>query len=138
MSPSLIAPLVLSIVLVIATTTDLRRREVPLWLTLGANASGIVLQAIDGPERLGLSLVGFLAGLIPTIPFVFLGGLGGADALLLATIGVWEGWRFVLIALWWTALAGAVLALVAHRRRQHSFAYVPAIVIGTVLAYLLS
>jgi len=138
MSPRGIAPIVIGLVLVIATTTDLRRREVPLWLTLGAIGSGIALSATRGPDHLDLSLVGFLTGFIPTIPFVFLGSFGAADALLLASIGVWEGWRFVLATLWWTALAGAVLALLARRRGQQSFAYVPAIVVGTVLAYLVS
>jgi len=137
-SPPGIAPIALGLVLVIATTTDVRRREVPLWLTLGAIGSGIALSAIRGPDQLGLSLVGFLVGIIPAIPFVLVGGLGAADALLLAGVGVWEGWRFVLAALWWTALAGAALALIARRREQHSFAYVPATAFGTVVAYLLS
>lgn len=138
MSSHLIAPVTLGLVLVIATTTDLQRREVPLWLTLGAIAGGIALSAVHGPDRLGMSLLGLVAGMIPTLPFIFLGGLGAADALLLAGIGVWEGWRFVLAVLWWTALVGAALALIARQRGQHTFAYVPAIAIGTVLAYILS
>ena len=40
------------------------------------------------------------------LPFVWRGWLGGADALLLAAVGAWQGWRVALWTAWWTALAG--------------------------------
>jgi Flp pilus assembly protein protease CpaA len=116
--------------------TDLRRREVPLWLTFGAIAGGIAVGSVDGQRGIVAILAGFLAGLVPLLPFVLLGGLGAADALLLASIVVWEGWRFVLDATWWTAVAGGVLALVTRGRGQISLPYAPAIAAGTVLAFL--
>ena len=84
---------------------------VPVWLTGGGIAAGVLLAAWEGPPALTASLRrGAVGGLI-FLPFVWRGWLGGADALLLAVVGAWQGWRVVLWTAWWTALAGAVLAL---------------------------
>lgn len=128
-------PLVVG-VLCIATWTDLRQREVPAWLSLGAIAGGLIAAAALGREALGAALLGLVVGVLPLAPFVALGAFGGADALLLAAVGTWEGWSFVLRALWWMALAGAVIALIARQRGLRTFPYVPAIVLGTVVALI--
>ena len=127
---------VVGMVLLAATITDLRRRQVPLWLSLGFIASGVALGTLRGPTGLLASLLGLVAGTLPVVPFVVLGGFGGADLLLLGAIGAWEGWHFVVIAECWTALAGSVLAFVAWRRHQSSLPYVPAILVGTAFAFL--
>lgn len=126
--------MVLGVILLVATITDLRSREVPLWLTSVGLVSGLLVAALHGASTLNASLLGLAVGVLPTLPFLLLGGLGGADILLLAMIGAWEGWRFVLLAEWWTAVAGAGLAFIAWRRGQERFAYVPALLIGTVIA----
>ena len=90
---------------------DLRTRLVPVWLTGGGIAAGVLLAAWAGPPALLGSLAGAAVGGLVFLPFVWRGWLGGADALLLAAVGAWQGWRVALWAAWWTALAGAVLAL---------------------------
>lgn len=125
--------LLLGVILLAATITDLRSREVPLWLTGAALASGVLVAALDSAATLDASLLGLAVGVLPTLPFLLLGGLGGADVLLLATVGIWEGWRFVLLAEWWTALAGASLAFIVWRRGRKGFAYVPAIFMGFLI-----
>lgn len=131
---NLFAVLVLIPLLAIATYTDLTGRRVPLWLTLGGIAAGLIVAATRGGPALQESALGLGVGVLALLPFVILKGFGGGDALLLGAIGVWQGWFFVLWALWWTALAGGVLALVAWWRKQRSFPYVPAIAIGTLIA----
>jgi prepilin signal peptidase PulO-like enzyme (type II secretory pathway) len=130
----LIAALVVVAILAVATFTDLKGRRVPIWLTCGGMAAGLIVAATQGGPALLDSALGMAVGALVLLPFVFLGGFGGGDALLLGAIGAWYGWLFVLWALWWTALAGGVLALVAWWRKQRSFPYVPAIAIGTLLA----
>jgi prepilin peptidase CpaA len=98
-------------VLVAATIFDLRSRRVPAWLTGGGIAAGVLLAAWEGPPALMASLGGALVGGLIFLPFVWRGWLGGADALLLAVVGAWQGWWVALWTAWWTALAGAVLAL---------------------------
>jgi prepilin peptidase CpaA len=98
-------------VLVAATVCDLRTGRVPAWLSGGGIAAGVLAAAWAGPPALGASLLGAAAGGLVFLPFVWRGWLGGADALLLAAVGAWQGWRLALWAAWWTALAGAALAL---------------------------
>src|SRR5258707_15119620 len=100
---------VVGLVLLVATITDVRQRQVPLWLSLGFIASGVALGTLRGPSGLLASLLGLAVGTLPVLPFVVLGGFGGADLLLLGAIGAWEGWHFVLLAECCTPLGGAAL-----------------------------
>lgn len=123
-------------VLFFACWTDLRKREVPAWLSLGTIAGGLIAAAVLGKGTLSAALLGLVVGALPLAPFIALGGFGGADLLLLAAVGVWEGWSFALRTLFWMALVGAGSALVARRRGLKSFPYVPAIAAGALLACL--
>jgi Flp pilus assembly protein protease CpaA len=148
-------------VLAAATVCDVRSRRVPAWLTGGGVVAGVLLAAWAGPPALLGSLLGAVVGGVVFLPFVWRGWLGGADALLLAAVGAWQGWRVALLTAWWTALAGAALALAvwgwrrwrarrvprppdapsprragAGAARSEPFPYVPAILAGAVLALL--
>ena len=138
MAPVPFATPVTMLLLAIASITDLRRRQVPTWVTLGGSGAGLLVAAASGWEALQLSLVGLAVGGLLLLPFVLAGGLGEGDALLLATIGTWQGWQFVLRTAWWAALIGAGLALIARSRGQRVFPYVPAMAVGAVLALLIA
>ena len=138
-----VAFVVVALALAIATVTDLRERRVPLWLT-GTGISAALLWAgvtggIDGLRESGL---GLLAGLLILSPFVLIGlargheAVGLGDVLLLGVIGAWHGWVFVLWCTWWMSLAGGVLGLVALLRKQRTFPYVPALLLGFIAATL--
>ena len=136
MYPDGIRTMALLLLVGTAAVTDLRSREVPTWLTVGGGLIGLTIGAISGWEAFAVSLIGALVGAFLLVPFVRLGGMGAGDALVLAAIGSLGGWPFVLLAAWWGALVGASLALVAWRRGQRSFAYVPALAAGALLAML--
>jgi prepilin peptidase CpaA len=113
-----------------ATVCDVRSRRIPVSLSGGGIAAGVLVAAWAGPEPLAASLLGLTAGGLVFLPFAWRGWLGGADALLLAAVGAWQGWRVALWAAWWTALAGALLALGvwawrAHRSRREAPVPVP-------------
>lgn len=134
---------VVAVVLAIATVTDLRERRVPLWLTVpgiaAGLAAGLVTGGMDGLQRSG---IGLLVGLLLLSPIVLIGRLRGhepigfGDILLLALIGAWHGWAFVLWCAWWMSLAGGVLGLIALLRKQSTLPYVPALLLGFVAATL--
>ncbi|MGH2350011.1 MAG: prepilin peptidase [Chloroflexota bacterium] len=126
----------LFVLLTIATVADLRARRVPLWLTAGGTAAGLLLAATGRPGAFQESIAGLLIGLAVLLPLVLRGGVGDADALLLGMVGAWQGWWFVLWTALWMALAGGPLALVAVRRGQRAFPYAPAIAAGAVAALL--
>lgn len=138
MAPVPFATPVIMLLLAIASITDLRRRQMPTWITLGGSGAGLLVAAATGWEALQLSLVGLAVGGLLLLPFVLAGWLGEGDALLLATIGTWQGWQFVLWTAWWSALVGAGLAVVDWRRGQRTFPYVPAIASGSLLTLLMS
>lgn len=129
---------VIMLLLAIASITDLRSRQVPAWVTLGGSGAGLLVAAASGWEALQLSLVGLAVGGLLLLPFVLAGGLGEGDSLLLATVGAWQGWQFVLWTAWWAALIGAGLALIARSRGQRVFRYGPAMAVGSALALLIS
>lgn len=135
--PSWIGTAILLVTLGIATVTDIRSRKVPRSVTVGSILVGLVAAVIAGPEALLHSVLGLLVGGLLLLPFVLLGGLGLADALLLGAVGTWQGWEFVLHAAVWMALVGGVLAVIARIRAQPKLAYVPAIAIGTIVAFVI-
>ena len=132
--PASLDTLAIGGMLLVATFTDLRWREVPCWLTFGGIIAGVGFRAMNGADALLVSLLGMTVGGLIILPFVRTGAFGAADALLLAAIGAWEGPMFVLWTAWWTSLAGAALAIIAWRRSQATCPYVPAISIGAALA----
>ena len=127
--------LVIGGMLLAATLTDIRMREVPCWLTFGGITSGVVVAALNGADALIVSLLGMLVGGSIVVPFVLVGTFGAADALLLAAIGAWTDSVFVLWTAWWMSIAGGALAITAWCRGQATFPYVPAISVGATLAF---
>jgi Flp pilus assembly protein protease CpaA len=136
--PEWIATPAVALLVGVATVTDMRRREVPTWLTVGGALAGLLVAAGCGWPALGRNLLGLVIGGALLLPFVRAGGFGAGDALLLAAIGAWQGWAVVLWTAWWAAAVGAALAVVAWARGQRTLAYVPAIALGAGLAALTS
>lgn len=130
------ARLLIAFLLAVATFVDLRSRRIPLWLSLGGCASGLLAAAFTGFDAFLLSFAGFAVGVLLLVPLVLRGGFGGADALVLGMVGAWLGWPFILWAAWWTAIAGAVYAVIVWRSGYRSFPYVPAIAVGVGIALL--
>lgn len=97
---------------------DLRYGRIPNWLTYPTLLLGLALNAQQGrllPSLAGLACAGglFLA--------VWLAGkMGGGDVKLMAALGAMAGWPRVLDILFFTALAGGVMAVfvLAFARRE--------------------
>jgi prepilin peptidase CpaA len=121
--------------LTVATIHDLRSREIPDWVSLLLVGGGLVAAVVTGTSSawIGLAL-GVVLGFALTAPLFWFGGIGGGDVKLITALGACLGPALLLLALFWTAVAGGLLALVAKLRGQADFAYVPAILAGVVLA----
>ena len=130
----------IGVLLAIATAWDVRRSEVPGLLTIGGVAAGLVVRPLAG-AGITTSLLGAAVGGALLLTFVLLGGMGSGDAWLMAAIGAWSDWRFVLAAALWSGIAGGVIAAgvficrCADRTRMCAFPYVPAIALGTAIAW---
>ncbi|MBA3915448.1 MAG: prepilin peptidase [Acidobacteriales bacterium] len=95
-----------------AAVTDLRSRKIPNWLTY----SGIMLalglrMSVQGWSGLKEGLAGILlAGGLFFVMFL-LGGMGGGDVKLMATMGAAAGPQAVMPLIIAAALAGGLLSL---------------------------
>ena len=100
----------------VAVWTDVKRREVPHWITVAIVVLWIVA-AFAAPEALvGDPLMGLVCGAAAlAVGFCLhaLGWLGGGDGKLLAALAMWLGLADLGLALLATGLFGLLLALPA-------------------------
>lgn len=122
---------IIAILLSVACIHDLRTREIPDWISILIGTIAIVSSLLGW---LGLSiawvLVGGLTGLFIAYALFHFANLGGGDGKLIVSLGLLVGPVGLLIVLFWMAMAGGVLSLIAMLRGQRDYAYVPAILLG--------
>lgn len=149
-----------------ATIIDVRSHRIPnaLTATMAVVGVGLAASGLSG-IALAASIGGLVAGLALMLPGHALGATGAGDVKLMAAVGAIVGFRLVVTAFVFTAIAGGILAIaVAMRRRRLAatlagtgrligtpadarreirsaapvsrFAYGPAIAIGSLVAAL--
>jgi prepilin peptidase CpaA len=120
----------------VAACLDLRRREVPNWISAGVLLIALAAASVGAANiRWWMVFSGALLGLAISAAMFRFAHFGGGDAKLITAVGALLGPIGLLVVLFWMALAGGVLALVALARGQRDYAYVPAITAGFA-AYL--
>lgn len=124
----LFAPLAL---LMIATWCDSRTTEIPDWISVALLLLAVLAGGFGWAGiRWWMVVSGAAAGLMIGYALFRLGNFGGGDAKLIAAIGALLGPVGLLFLLFWMAIAGGVLALIAMARGQRDYAYGPAIAAG--------
>ncbi|HEV3338821.1 MAG TPA: prepilin peptidase [Pirellulales bacterium] len=121
----------------VAVFYDLRRREVPDWIgaSLVVCAVTAIAAGLTNVTWAGLA-IGAALGLALTLPLYALDGFGGGDVKLVVALGAALGPLALLSALFWVAVAGGVLALLAAIRGRRDLAYVPAIALGLLVYWV--
>lgn len=148
-----------------STAIDLYTRRIPNALTCATAAVGITFAAFGaGSLTLSQAIAGFAVGFLVMLPGHVVGATGAGDVKLFAALGTLLGPRGTLLAFFYTAVAGGVLAVaVALQRRVlrdtvaraaalvrtggsnaghietiqvNRFAYAPAIAVGTLVVAL--
>lgn len=141
-----------AVVGIAAVTEDLWRRTISNWIPAVALVGGLFCQlTAKGWQGLGHAALGALSGFAVFLIFYLLGGMGGGDVKLMAGFGALLGAGRLLVAAFWTAVLGGLLAaivlgvgwLMARRKNQPAGAtaprtipYAPAIVLGVWLALI--
>ena len=119
--------------LAVAAWIDLRTREIPDWIPVALLLIGIVAATFGwAGSRWWMVVSGAVLGLVIGLALYRFAGFGGGDGKLIVGIGACLGPVGLLFALFWMALAGGVLALIAKFRGQRDYAYGPAILLGYV------
>jgi Flp pilus assembly protein protease CpaA len=122
---------------IVAALCDLRKREIPNGIPGLLIVSAIVATAVGSSHVNWTGLAcGALLGLAITLPIYFLGGLGGGDVKLVVALGAALGPGSLLSALFWVAMCGGMLAVVALIRGRRDFAYAPAIAMGLLIYWI--
>jgi len=120
-------------ILAIATICDFRSREIPDSLSVGIAVLALASCLMGWLGiNLWLVLAGGAVGLAIGFALFHFANLGGGDAKLIAAMGLLLGPAGIFILLFWTAVSGGVLSLVAMLRGQRDYACVPAITAGFV------
>jgi prepilin peptidase CpaA len=99
---------------------DVRSRRIPNFITLPAMLFGLLLHAVLGGWRQSAAAGagGLICGLIFFL-FYLAGGMGAGDVKLITAAGCIAGLPLIGHLLFWTALAGGVMAIsLALYRRQ--------------------
>ncbi|MBN1595624.1 prepilin peptidase [candidate division FCPU426 bacterium] len=103
----------LAVIFFIATITDLSRHKVYNWLTFPAMGLGLgVNVAMQGVPGLWFGAAGMLVGGLVFFPAFFWGGMGAGDIKLMAVLGAFTGWVYVVNAALYAALIGGLAAIV--------------------------
>lgn len=132
---AILAYLLLLGVCVTGAVTDVRTKLVPNRLTFPAMLGGLLLWTVAGlmmgrgllgepgaiEGTLAGSFVALLAGLVPFVVLVFVGGLGMGDAKLMGAVGALSGqWQVVLGTAIYAILVAAVMGLITMVRTGRS------------------
>ena len=105
---------VLLAVLIVATVIDVRSRRIPNLLSFGAAGIGILLSITGyGSVTPAASLSGLALGLATLLPLYLLRAMGAGDVKLMAAVGAFLGPSLTLVAVLFTFIAGAVMAIIA-------------------------
>jgi leader peptidase (prepilin peptidase) / N-methyltransferase len=108
----------MTLILVAITMIDYDLQIIPDELNLLLLILGIVYLLVVRLPEVGLrgllpSLIGFLVGggLFLAIAVLSGGGMGGGDVKLMAVLGLWFGWKQLLVLMFLSFVSGAVISL---------------------------
>ena len=117
--------MLLGIVLIVATVTDLRFQKIPNLLTYPTMAVALGYHFItNGVDGLQFAAGGLALGVAILILPYLMGGMGAGDAKLMGVVGAITGPRGVFIAFLCAAIVGGVYAvalLLVNRRYLNGF-----------------
>ncbi len=111
------ASVLLVLLMLGASWTDLRSRRIPNWLTMSGIVAGLVVRGWMGPGPVLSGLLGVALALLLALPFFVAGVLGGGDAKLLMAVGAFMGPADLASASLVIGMTGGVVALVEAIRR---------------------
>ncbi|MFZ5353580.1 MAG: prepilin peptidase [Bacillota bacterium] len=106
---------VLACLLLVIGIIDFKTQEIPDGLNLFGLIAGMIFAFTAGyKEFLITGLTGFLlgGGLFLLIAIVSKGSMGGGDIKLMAVLGIWLGWKHILLVSLLSFIIGSVISII--------------------------
>lgn len=136
----------LSAMLLVMTMIDLDHQIIPDGLTILIAVTGMIHFIHGTFDQSGISLMDALLGvLIGGGFFLFIavvskGGMGGGDIKLMAALGLWFGWRGILLVMFLSFIIGGIFAVgflvLKQKGRKEMVPFGPFIAAGAFLTAL--
>ncbi|MGH9379448.1 MAG: prepilin peptidase [Thermoanaerobaculia bacterium] len=101
-----------------AVVSDVRRRRLANWLTIGALVVALALRSPGGWSAVGAGLGSAALAFAFGFPFFLLGGLGGGDVKLMAGLAAFLDPDMLVPAALVMALTGGAMAVFAAARNR--------------------
>lgn len=112
---------VLTSLLIVITFIDLERQEIPDELIIFGLIAGLLINLYHIKAHMIIGILGFIlgGGLFLIIAMVTSGAMGGGDIKLMAVLGLFFGWKYIIMIALFSFIIGAVvsLLLVAFKKK---------------------
>lgn len=109
----IISLVLLAVTLAVAVYFEMKYSRIPNWLTLSAMGAGLICGYLPGGPTFGSSVLGLVIGFGFLFIFYVFGGIGGGDVKLMGAIGALVGHGLIGTVLFYTAVIGGFMAVVA-------------------------
>lgn len=105
--------IVLFCALLTASLIDLDHQIIPDQISLFLVGAGLLLQALHSTGALIDGIIGGLlgGGLLLVLAVLSKGGMGGGDVKLITGIGIFLGWKLLLVCLFFSFVMGSLVGL---------------------------
>ncbi len=105
---------VITSLLIIVTLIDLKTQEIPDRLIIFGLMAGLLFNLYDIKADMLQGILGFLlgGGAFLIIAMVTQGAMGGGDIKLMAVLGLFFGWKMIILIALLSFLLGAIISLI--------------------------
>ncbi len=128
--------------LIVISFIDLKHKIIPDSILILLFIVGVIYNIINPELTILNSALGFFAVSVPLFILALItnGGMGGGDIKLMAVVGIFLGWKLVLISLFIASLLGSIvgisLMLFKQIKRKEHIPFGPFLAAGIFIAIL--
>lgn len=128
----------LCLVFILVTIIDLRYKIIPNHIVVANIIIGLVLHFFSWNDiSVMSSLIGFLVGGSILFLIALIGPMGGGDIKLMASLGLFLGWKKIIIAIILSFIIGGfislILVILKIKGRKDKIAFGPFLIVGAFL-----
>ena len=115
--------LVLFFGLVVCSFIDIDLKIIPDKVLLFLLIYGVIMISLRSKEAFISGVIGFIVGgiLLLILSMIYENGLGGGDVKLVSVMGIYLGWKHILMTLWIASILAIIVFIILNRIKRKSF-----------------